>query len=83
MLDLHHDWTYVFINLGLGPNTTVFNYTLTPEFYNVTGEGTYCFPKIEVPASLNITDGTEGSLQVVTVGDSGSALYNVGISCTG
>lgn len=77
VLDLHHDWTYVFINLGLGPNATVFNYTLTPEFYNVTGEGTYCLPKVTLPSELNVTDGTEASLQVITVGDSGAALYNV------
>ncbi|KAK5656982.1 hypothetical protein OQA88_3505 [Cercophora sp. LCS_1] len=76
VLDLHHDWTYVFINLGLGANVSNFNYTLTPEFYNITGKGNYCLPKVPLPASLNITDGTAASLQVITVGDSGSALYN-------
>ncbi|KAK5992592.1 hypothetical protein PT974_06006 [Cladobotryum mycophilum] len=73
-LDLHHPWTYVYINLGLGDNTTNFNVSLTPEFLNVTGKGTFCIDKLPVP--LNITDGTLGSLQVVTSGASGSALYN-------
>ncbi len=39
-LDLHHPWTYVFVNLGLGDNATNFNYTLTPSFWNETGNGT-------------------------------------------
>lgn len=31
-LDLHHAWTYVFVNLALGENATNFNVSLTPEF---------------------------------------------------
>ena len=77
VLDLHHDWTYVFINLGLGPNVTNFNYTLTPEFWNATGKGTLCVPELKLPADLSVVDGTEASIQVVTVGASGAGLYNV------
>lgn len=73
-LDLHHPWSYVFINLGLGDNTTNFNITLTPELWNATGNGTLCIDKLELPDK--VTDGTNGTLQVVTVGDSGNALYN-------
>ena len=76
-LDLHHDWTYVFINLGLGANVSNFNYTLTPEFWNATGSGTLCVPELLLPTGLNVTDGTQGSIQVVTVGESGAGLYNV------
>ena len=79
MLDLHHPWTYVFVNLGLGENVTNFNYTLTPDFWNVTGNGTLCVPTLPLPADLNIADGTEASIQVVTVGDTGSGLYNVSV----
>ncbi|KAK3936416.1 hypothetical protein QBC46DRAFT_296258 [Diplogelasinospora grovesii] len=75
-LDLHHPWTYVFVNLGLGENVTNFNYTLTPNFWNETGNGTLCIPSMPLPADLTVTDGTKASLQVVTLGDSGSALYN-------
>lgn len=74
-LELHHDWTYVFVNLGLGTNVTNFNVTLTPEFWNATGSGTLCVPSL--PLDLEgVKDGQEASIQVVTVGDKGSALYN-------
>ena len=76
-LDLHHPWTYIYVNLGLGANTTNFNLTLTPLFWNETGNGTLCIPKLAIPAEFNLTDGTRGSLQVVTSGASGAALYNV------
>ena len=76
-LDLHHPWTYVFVNLGLGDNVTNFNYTLTPSFWNETGNGTLCVPQLPLPAGLAPADGSKGSIQVVTLGASGSALYNV------
>ncbi|KAK3341874.1 hypothetical protein B0T25DRAFT_617361 [Lasiosphaeria hispida] len=75
-IDLHHDWTYVFINIGLGANVSNFNYTLTPEIWNATGKGILCVPELTLPTSLSVVDGTEASIQVVTVGASGSALYN-------
>jgi hypothetical protein len=75
-LDLHHDWTYVFVNLGLGVNATNFNISLTPEFLNVTGAGQFCLPKLDVPSGV-VKDGDLASIQVVTIGDLGSALYNV------
>lgn len=76
-LDLHHDWTYVFINLGLGANVSNFNYTLTPEFWNTTGKGTLCVPELLLPTNLKVADGDQASIQVITVGDSGAGLYNV------
>ena len=78
-LNLHHPWTYVFVNLGLGDNVTNFNYTLTPSFWNETGNGTLCVPQLPLPAGVTPADGSKGSIQVVTLGASGSALYNVGI----
>lgn len=80
MLDLHHPWTYIFVNLGLGGNVTNFNYTLTPSFWNETGNGTLCVPDVPLPAGLAVSDGTEASLQVVTLGASGNALYNVSLA---
>ncbi|KAL6801060.1 hypothetical protein GGI42DRAFT_325574 [Trichoderma sp. SZMC 28013] len=74
-LELHHPWTYLFINLGLGANTTNFNISLTPELVNVTGKGTLCIDKLPVPLD-DIAAGTLASIQFVTSGDSGSALYN-------
>ncbi|KAK4107356.1 hypothetical protein N656DRAFT_802742 [Canariomyces notabilis] len=75
-LDLHHPWTYIFVNLGLGDDVSNFNYSLTNPFWNETGNGTLCVPQIALPTDLPISDGSRGSLQVVTVGDDGNALYN-------
>ncbi|KHN94664.1 uncharacterized protein MAM_07419 [Metarhizium album ARSEF 1941] len=73
-LDLHHAWSYVFVNLGLGENATNFNVSLTPQFWNVTGKGTVCVDKLPVP--IDVQDGAMASLQVVTTSASGAALYN-------
>lgn len=56
--------------------TTNFNISLTPQFFNETGNGTICIPKLPLPAGLNIVDGMNASIQVVTPGASGSSLYN-------
>lgn len=75
-LDLHHAWTYVFINIGLGENVTNFNYSLTPSFWNETGSGVLCIPHLDLPAGLEPADGQHATIQVVTLGETGSALYN-------
>lgn len=67
----------VFVNLGIGENATNFNYTLTQNFWNETGNGTLCVPTLPLPTNLVVTDGTKASIQVVTLGSSGNALYNV------
>ncbi|KAK6499665.1 hypothetical protein TWF481_010028 [Arthrobotrys musiformis] len=76
VLGLHHSFDYIFVNLGLGTEVASFNISLTPNFLNNTGNGTLCLPKIPIPAGIEITDGQNASIQVVTVGKSGSALYN-------
>ncbi|KAH8775958.1 hypothetical protein BGZ57DRAFT_887721 [Hyaloscypha finlandica] len=75
-LDLHHQWTYYFVNLGLGTNYPTFNISLTQQLLNETGNGTLCMPHIVLPAGLAISEGQNASIQVVTVGHTGSALYN-------
>jgi hypothetical protein len=77
---MHHKWTYLFVNLGLGDNVTNFNYTLTPALWNETGNGTLCLPTLPLPVDLDVADGTRATIQVVTSGESGNALYNVGSS---
>lgn len=72
-LELHHPYSYVWLNVGLGNDTTEFNITLTPQFWNVTGNDTVCVDKLPFPD--DIADGTIGTLQVVT-SDHGPALYN-------
>jgi hypothetical protein len=65
------------MNLGLGSLTSAFNISLTVMPLNETGNGTICIPRFPVPADLPIEDGTDATLQAITVGDSGTALYNV------
>ncbi|EMC96402.1 hypothetical protein BAUCODRAFT_33729 [Baudoinia panamericana UAMH 10762] len=81
VVHFHHTFTYVWINLGLGNQTTAFTISLMPEGagvlpYNETGNGTICLPKVTIPAGSGVVDGGNGSLQVITVGDGGTALYN-------
>ncbi|PHH86668.1 hypothetical protein CDD83_9917 [Cordyceps sp. RAO-2017] len=71
---MHHEQSYVFVNLGLGRNTSNFNVSLTPQFWNATGKGTLCVEKLPVPPGIE--NGTLASLQVVTAGAGGAALYN-------
>lgn len=85
-LELHHHWTYLFVNLGFGSAVTNFNVSLNPEggrLVNETGNGTFCWNQVPVPdpatLGLTVTEGMQASIQVVTVGDSGSALYNVSL----
>ncbi|KAL7620861.1 hypothetical protein AAE478_009859 [Parahypoxylon ruwenzoriense] len=73
-LHLFHPWTYLYINLGFGNGTTDFNVSLTPNLMNVTGSGNFCIPELPVPAK--VSDGQLATLQIVTNGQSGSALYN-------
>lgn len=75
-LHLHHDYTFVFINLGLGKNSSNFNVSLTPDFWNVTTPGQLCVEKLALPDDVEVRDGDVASIQVITGGESGVALYN-------
>ncbi|TGO24141.1 hypothetical protein BPAE_0111g00230 [Botrytis paeoniae] len=76
-LNLHHEWTYVFINLGLGINgSSNLNISLTPSPLNTTGSGYLCLSDFDLPSGVTLEDGMNATIQVVTVGESGSALYN-------
>ncbi|KAI2641001.1 hypothetical protein GGS21DRAFT_547343 [Xylaria nigripes] len=72
--NLGHPWSYLFINLGLGDDTSSFNISLTPQLLNVTGKGNFCIPAVPVP--VKVMDGQKATLQFVTNGDSGNSLYN-------
>ncbi|EEQ86789.1 hypothetical protein, variant [Blastomyces dermatitidis ER-3] len=71
-----HPWAITYVNLGLGSDESViFNISLVDAF-NQTGNGTFCFPKIEIPGGLGITAGSNASVQVIQLSKLGSALYN-------
>jgi hypothetical protein len=74
---LHDDAAYIFINIGLGVNTTNFNISLFAQPLNETGAGNLCFPKLTLPSGLPIEDGTQASIQFATSGHDGEGLYNV------
>jgi len=78
-LALHHPATpYIFVNLALGSNASTFNISLigAPSPLNETGNGTFCLPQLVIPEGL-VQDGDNASIQVVTINERGSALYNV------
>ncbi|EXJ86403.1 hypothetical protein A1O3_03354 [Capronia epimyces CBS 606.96] len=74
-LEMGHDRSVVQILLALGNDPgDNFNITLEQTFQE-QGEGSFCLPSVQVPASLDIQDGTNGTLQVITDGEGGGGLY--------
>jgi len=72
-----HPWAQTYINLGLGNNVTTLNITLMAPF-NQTSNGTFCFPKVELPKGLNVKEGDNATIQVIQLSERGGALYNCG-----
>jgi hypothetical protein len=64
----------VFIGLGNDPGST-FNTILRPIFQE-TGLGDFCMTGFTIPDGLNVTEGTNATIQVVTNGDPDGGLYN-------
>lgn len=76
-LEMGHDRTVIQMLLALGNDPgDNFNITLEQTFQQ-QGEGDFCLPTVKIPTDLNITDGTNGTLQVVTDGEGGGGLYVV------
>jgi hypothetical protein len=76
-----HEYAITYINIGLGSAVNSFNISLLKE-YNGTGAGVQCFPKLGQSAltKLNLTDGQQASIQVITISSTGASLFNVSIS---
>ena len=86
-----HAHALTYVNLGLGTNVTNFNITLVDNL-NQTGAGEFCLKnagQAALEAGLKAAgysgfddkrlDGLPASVQVVQLGHSGSALYNVSL----
>lgn len=71
-----HPWAQTYVNLGLGAEIGRLNITLVEPF-NQTSNGTFCFPHVTLPADLEVKEGDKATIQVIQLGESGSALYNV------
>jgi hypothetical protein len=67
-----------YINLGLGSDNPNFNITLHG-VYNQTGAGVTCLPNVRaaVLPGINLTEGQNASIQVITLWHTGTSLYNV------
>lgn len=89
MINGSHSSALTYVNLGLGTNVTNFNISLV-ENLNQTGAGVFCLKeagranleqglKAAGYSGLNDSrlDGLEASVQVIQLGHTGSALYNV------
>jgi hypothetical protein len=72
-----HESALTYINLGLGGAAPTFNISLHG-VYNETGAGVTCLTDVgaAVLPALNLTEGQQASIQVVTISSSGASLYN-------
>ena len=76
-LTMGHDLTNVAVYMAVGSNPgSSFNTVLRPQFV-VTGLGDFCVGQISVPSSLNVSDGTQATIQVVSNAHGGGGLYQV------
>jgi hypothetical protein len=89
-----HPWSFTYVNLAIGTNGTSFNITLVPGF-NQTGPGVFCFKEtgrghleegLKAAGYSGLGDqrlnGLDATVQVIQLGERGSALYNVNITNT-
>jgi len=75
-LNMEHTGVTGMVVLALGATPTGDDYTivLKPVFQQ-TGPEAFCIGDVMIPSDLNITDGTQGTIQVVTNGDPSGGLY--------
>lgn len=76
-LDMQHPQTRVAVYLALGNDPgSSYNIVLRPQLTQ-QGLGDFCLGQIQIPSGLNISAGTNGTIQVVTNGDPEGGLYQV------
>ncbi|RDW80075.1 hypothetical protein BP6252_04713 [Coleophoma cylindrospora] len=75
-LTMGHITANVEVFIGFGNNVgSAFNTVLRPVFAE-QGLGAFCMTGFALPAGMNITDGMNATIQVVTNGDPDGGLYN-------
>ncbi|KZF20846.1 hypothetical protein L228DRAFT_270121 [Xylona heveae TC161] len=75
-LTMGHSQAKVQVLLAVGNDPSDnFNVVLRPTFQEM-GLGNFCMGDVNVPAGLNISEGTNATIQVVTNGDPNGGLYN-------
>jgi nascent polypeptide-associated complex subunit beta len=77
-LKMGHDQTHVAVYMAVGSDPgSAFNTVLRQQFV-VTGLGDFCMGEISIPSGMNISEGTNATIQVVSNADgSGGGLYQV------
>ncbi|KAL1605366.1 hypothetical protein SLS60_004914 [Paraconiothyrium brasiliense] len=80
-LDMHHTQTKLAVYLALGNNPSAddFTITLVPTL-SEEGPSNFCLGSVNIPSNLNISAGTNGTIQVVSNGDPSGGLYQVGLA---
>ncbi|KZM18714.1 uncharacterized protein EKO05_0006550 [Ascochyta rabiei] len=74
-LKLGHQQTNIGVYLAVGDNPgDGFSVVLYPQF-QVSGFGDFCLGDVSIPSSLNVTDGTKASIQVITNAHGEGGLY--------
>ena len=77
-----HSTALFYINMGLGENPTNYSLPMVPVFH-ITGPsnnpypGTFCLPKVSLPAGVSPKNGDLASIQVIEVAKHGASQYNV------
>ncbi|KAL0769062.1 hypothetical protein CaCOL14_008370 [Colletotrichum acutatum] len=77
-----HKMALMYINLGLGESPKNYSMVMVPRF-QLTGpsnqeyEGTFCLPKVPLPAGVTPKEGDLASIQVVEAAQHGAALFSV------
>lgn len=75
-LNMEHQLTNIQVLLALGNDPgSNFDFVLDQTF-TIQGIGKFCLSKVTLPSSLNITDGMNGTIQVVSNNEDGGGLYN-------
>jgi hypothetical protein len=76
-LNLGHEQTNVAVYMAVGSNPGSSFNTVVRQQFMVNGYGNFCIGQISVPAGMNVSDGTEATIQVMTNGEGGGGLYQV------
>lgn len=75
-LDMGHTEAKVQVLLALGNGDGSYSIEVVPTFQE-TGPENFCLGSVTFPSSLNLTEGQNATLQVVTNGDPDGGLYQV------
>lgn len=76
-INLGHQQTNIGVYMAIGDNPgDGFSIKLHEQF-QVSGYGDFCMGSVSIPSSLNVTEGTKASIQVITNAHGEGGLYQV------